>query len=510
MKYRGLLMVLALALSACGSGGGDSNGGGTTVGGGTTGGGVTTGGGSTPSNPTFQFDTGIGGSGGVIGDIDAFGSIFVNGLELATDDTDFYIEGSSGFSQDDLREGYYVVVAGDITNSEAAEVFYRSNLKGPVSAAPVVIDALTGRYLLTVLGQTVVTSASTRFSNVLAANVVQGDLLEVSGPIDSDGRVLATFVERKTSLAEYKAIGSVSNLDPNNETFDLGGLAVTYTGAAFSDFDGTPLANGQLVEVKMAPGTFGSPASATVAEVELLPVPSIEVGAEVEVEGYIDSFTSQTQFAVSGLPVTTNSSTSYEPGDASLLGPNVKVEVEGTANAAGVIVAEQIEFKSDNAIRVEGRVTGVNVTAGTVSTALGITYEVRASTELEDDRDDVEPFTLNDLVAGDYIEVRGFLEGSTVVAVELEREDNPSAELALLRGPLTAFDKNASTVEIQGMTVNDLIGTTQYEDENENSVDRDTFYDVLLPSAEQVRAEWEDFGDLSTPADMLSLEEDDD
>ncbi|HEY5646718.1 MAG TPA: DUF5666 domain-containing protein [Pseudomonadales bacterium] len=507
MKYRGLLLIMALALSACGGGGGGGSGGGPTTGGGGAGGGGTGGGGgggTPPPTPNFQFDTGIGGSGGVIGDIDGFGSIIINGLELETDgDTDYFIEGEPDFSQDDLREGYYIVVAGDISNNDADEVFYRSNLKGPVSAAPVVIDALTGRYQLTVLGQTVITSASTRFSNVLAANIVQGNLLEVSGPIDSLGRVLATYVERKASLTEYKAIGSVSSLNTNDETFDLGGLAVTYTGAAFSDFDGASLANGQLVEVKMAASGFTAPASATVTEVELLPVPSIEEGAELEVEGYIDSYTSQTQFTVSGVPVTTNASTTYEDGAASGLAANVKVEVEGTANASGVIVAERIEFKSDDAIRVEGRVTSVDVTGGTV-TALGITFEIRASTELEDARDNVSPFTINDLDLGDYIEARGFLDGSVIVTVELERDD--SDPRARLRGPLTAISEPTSTLDIQGVTVTEALGTTSYDGDS-SPAGRTNFYNQVEIGT-SVEADWDAFVSLADPADELTIEND--
>ena len=517
MKYGISIAIAALALTACGGGGSSSAGGAGVVVGGTTGGttgGSTGGGGGVVGGggSVFTFDTGIGGSGGLIGEIDGFGSIIVNGLEMETDSTDFYIEGASG-SESDLHEGQFVVVAGDLGGLDADEVYYRSNLKGPVSAAPVVIDALTGRYQLTVLGQTVLTSASTRLDGVLAANIAEGDLLEVSGPIDGAGQVIATYIERKSTLTEYKAIGFVANLDASAQTFELGGLAVDYgqRPAGLSEFEGASLANGQLVEVRLATADFNAPGTAIASEVELLPVPVIEEGAEVEIEGYIDRFVSTADFSVSGVAVTSNTSTTFEDGSSASLGLNVKVEVEGTANANGVIVAETIEFKSDNAIRVQGLVTGVTTAdgiSGTVDTELAVTFEVRASTEIEDESSASSgAFTLNDLMIGDYIEVRGFLEGSSVIAVELERDDFRSR--ALIRGPLTAFSQAASTVEIQSVTVVDSAGATEYEDENENPIlDRNAFYN-LLQVGNPVKAEWDDFTTLADPADQLSLEDDD-
>ena len=227
----------------------------------------------------------------------------------------------------------------------------------------------------------------------------------------ASGQVIATYIELESALAEYKAIGIVAALDTTAETFDLGGVTVDYSGASLSEFEGAALSNGQLVEIRLPSANFTAPASAEATEVELLPVPEIEEGAEVEVEGYIDRFVSASDFSVGGVPVTANAATSYENGSSGELGLNVRVEVEGTANAAGVIVAEDIEFKSDKAIRVEGTVTDVDVTASTV-TAMGLTFEIRGSTEMEDDRDDVEPFTIDNLLPGDYVEIRGVFRGS--------------------------------------------------------------------------------------------------
>lgn len=513
--YRGILLVVILTLGAC-SGGGDSNSGGTFgggiggVGGGTTGGGggAPAGGGITSGIGAFNLDTGIGGSGGIIGSIDGFSSIVMNGLTLDTDEAEFYLEGESGFAQSDLRAGQYIIVAGDISSSIAEEVAYRANLKGPVSAI-VATDPLTGEYELTVLRQTVITSASTRFDGLLAEDMQAGDLLEVSGPLNEQGHVLATYVGLKATLSEYKAIGRVASLDTVTESFDLGGLLVDYSGASLSEFEEEPLADGQLVETRVAAATYVSTGAVPVEEVELLPEAQLSEGAEIEIEGVIANFVSMAEFTVGGLAVTTDANTEYENGGASQLTAGVRVEVEGTANAEGVIVAEEIEFEDDPAIRVEGGVTAVDVGFGTF-TAMGLTFEIRPSTEMEDDRDGVEPFTLDDLMIGDYVEARGYLDGSSIISVEVEREEDPDPGefRALLRGPLTAVDEAVGTVEIQGQSVSEVDGTTEYEDADEQPVSRSEFYS-LIGIGSEVKAEWDDFSSFALPTDALSLDEDD-
>jgi hypothetical protein len=497
---------MLLAVAACGGtgGGGDGSAGGGTATGTSTGAAVASG---TISDSGFGFDTGIGGSGGVIGEIDAFGSIILNGLEMQTGQATFFIEGSDGFAQSDLREGQYVVIAGDLNALDADAVYYRSNLQGPVSAAPVVEDADTGTYRLTVLGQTVLTNPETRFDGLLAEEIGEGDLLEVSGPIDGDGRVLATYVAARPALTTYKAIGRVAQLDTGTRSFDLAGLRVGYAGATFLRFAESALSDGRFVEVRMAAGEFTAPASATAFEVERLPVPQIGEGAQLEVKGFIDSFTSPAEFTVGGVPVVTSAGTSFVTGSAAQLGLNVEVEVSGTANGDGVLVADSIEFQRARVIRIEGPVTGVDVTAGTAS-ILGATLQIRGTTRLVERNTGVDPITLDDLMIGDVVRARGAMEGTAPVAIEIVRSvSNPGSSPTTLRGPLTGYDKSAATVEVLGVRVVDGIGSTQYQDAQGDAVGRDTFYDTLLPKAVQLKVVWADFGSLADPAERLTITE---
>ena len=64
---------------------------------------------------------------------------------------------------------------------------------------------------------------------------------------------------------------------------------------------------------------------------------------------------------VAGIPVTTTAATEYEDGTAADLALDVRIEVEGTFDANGVLVADEIEFENDGEIRVHALVDSVDV-----------------------------------------------------------------------------------------------------------------------------------------------------
>jgi len=185
---------------------------------------------------------------------------------------------------------------------------------------------------------------------------------------------------------------------------------------------------------------------------------------------------------------------------------NVKVEAEGTIDAAGTLVAERIIIKLTDSIRVEGTVSAVDLTARTVSTDVGLTFAIRTLTELEDDTSvGIDPFSLDALIPGDFIEVRGFLDGTTLVAAELERADfDPRTRM---RGPVTTEDEVAGTVDILGVTVTGMVGVTEYRD---GAVINQAGFHALVELGTFVEARWDAFTSTAVTADQLSLEEDDD
>ena len=130
-------------------------------------------------------------------------------------------------------------------------------------------------------------------------------------------------------------------------------------------------------------------------------------GERREVEGLVTRFTSATDFAVSSLPVTTNSQTTFEGGTAADLALSVKVEVEGRLNAANVLVATNIDVRRSAPVRIVASVDSVN-TAASSFVVLGVTVKVDAWTRLEDQSSaQLRPFALANVNVGDYVEIRG-------------------------------------------------------------------------------------------------------
>ena len=449
--------------------------------------------------------TGIGGSGGgagappgvVVGTFQGQGSIIVNDRTLSTAGATFDLEDGGG--ETDLREGQQLTVFADLATNEAQRVIYRSDVEGPLTSVSIT-DPLTGAAQLEVLGQTVRTNALTRFDGATLATLMVGDFVEISGTRDAAGTLTATYVGRLANLTEFELEGIVANLDANNQTFALGALTVDYSSATLSDFQGAALANGQYVEVEIDVSGVQSAATVVATEVELLTELELEVDSDVELEGFIDRFASAADFDVSGFAVSTTSNTVFVNGDAGSLGLNVKVEVEGQVDAGGVLVAQRVVFKPTGAVRVEGTVSAIDESLGTVSTEVGLVFTIRALTELEDDRDGVEPFTLADLQIGDYVEVRGFLDGQTLVAAELERDDFDTQ--TALRGPVTAEDETAGTVDILDVRVTGVAGVTNYD-----TTQAQFHAEVELGSF--VEASWDPFVDTQQTADELSVEDDD-
>jgi hypothetical protein len=185
-----------------------------------------------------------------------------------------------------------------------------------------------------------------------------------------------------------------------------------------------------------------------------------------ELEGPITRFVSATDFDVIGKPVTTDANTVFENGTAANLAIDVKVEAEGTVNSSGVLLARKVEFKRQTNSRIEARVDSVNATAGTL-VVLGIDVTVNAATRVEDKGDQHrEMFSLANISAGDFVEIRGAESpagSNDVVASRLERR-RPEDRLRL-RGNVDTV--SAPAFSILGVTIQ-TNANTRFEDEDED------------------------------------------
>ncbi len=478
------LIAVSLILPACGGGGGDDFGSPST--GGNTGG-------ITRTGVAFA-----------VGPITGFGSVIVNGVTYDTSAATFTRDGAAA-TQANFALGQYVVVTGTIDNSNttgtAQTVTFNDNVEGPVAS----VDSATGT--LVILGQTVAVTGDTSFDDSCPATL-DGLLgvaaVEVSGPVMADGTISATRIECRAVAGEFEVTGIVTNHNPGAMTFQINALVVDYSAAMLDNFPTVGVINdGDPVEAKG--NALGGSGQLLATRVEFKGAQfADDEGDHAEVEGFITRFVSATNFDVSGIPVTTNGSTSFVGGVAGDLGLNLKVEVEGEFNAGGTLVATKVEFKQATNIRVTGRIDSVS---GSTVLILNIPVTTEAGVTRMEDKSgaDIDPLTVADLNVDDYVEVRGqeFPAGSGEIrAVILERDDpRPDTEL---RGFVETGGANRPTLMVLGVTI-ETNGSTVYRDVDNQTMPADDFW-AAAGEGTLVDAKGTETAPTTLLAEELSLE----
>jgi hypothetical protein len=273
------------------------------------------------------------------GPVTGFGSIFVNGVEYTTTGAQIQIDDQPGL-ESQLAIGEIVTVTGTLNANNltgtATEVTFSGNALGPVTS----VSAPTDTFV--VLGQTVAVTRTTTFDPNIQpagiAGITSGARVEVSGFPDSSGQILATRIQLAPASTTLRVEGVVQGLDTSTSAFQINALPVDYSGAMLNGT--STLANGSLVEVEGSSLSAGGALLATT--VTLLPQRSGAPDSRGEVEGIITAFTSLSDFVVNGQHVTTNASTQFNLNGIPL-GVNVRVDVEGSFDSSGTLVATSVE-----------------------------------------------------------------------------------------------------------------------------------------------------------------------
>jgi hypothetical protein len=305
---------------------------------------------------------GTGGTGISYGPITDFGSVYVNGVKFDTTNTNFTEEDSSSITQNDLAIGMVVRVEGrfdDPISGTAFKISYEDDVEGPIGR---ITPAGQGSRTFQVLGWTVIADANTCFESAgsdsntctddgnTADNLAElgaladGNVVEVSGLINENGDVQATYIEKKSESPEpgqdFEVKGVISELDATSGTFRIKGLVVHCSQA--TDIGDLPdgLADGLYVQVH---GEFvDSDFTATQIEHEDEDDIAAGDGMQVEVEGYVTEVTG-TSFKVGQQAVQTTPTTQVEPNGSTItLGK--RVEVEGWMSG-NVLTAKEVEVK---------------------------------------------------------------------------------------------------------------------------------------------------------------------
>lgn len=455
--------VLALLAAACGGGG-------------------STGDSSSAPPPSGSSKTVL-----VTGTISGFGSVIVNGVHYDTSTATVRIDDHP--SSDDLLEvGEVVRLEAEVDGqgrARATLVEQDHLLEGSVEA----VDVTGGT--LVIAGQVVLVDVDTSFDDSIVpgslAGIVAGDRIEVHGFVDSDGQVHATRLEESgPGETEVEVTGLVAGLDTGARRFTIGSLVVDYSTAVLEDFGAGGPASDDLVEVKGAEFLADGALRAIKVEKEDGGLNGND-GDEAEVEGFVTRFVSLVDFDVAGQQVTTSAATAFEGGTSADLAVDVKVEVEGEFDAAGVLVARKVQFERSSSVKLSALVDDVDSAAGTL-TVLGLTVVVDEKTRKEDQESDDHFFAFEDLRVGDWVEVAGYPDASgsgRIVATRLERDD--AEDEVELRGPADALE--APRFRILGVNVETTPGT-EFEDE-ESSIDAALFFATAAGQTVEVEGIWD-------------------
>jgi hypothetical protein len=463
LNYRfSVLAVTAMLVGVGACGGSDSNSG---------------------ANAPPQSSTGVVSAGVITG----FGSVYVNGIRYDTS--------SAAVSMDDeaavesaLKVGQYVEVKGHSHGADhhADVIRYHDIIEGPITS----IDL--GASSFVAMGQTVlVTSQTSLGDDIVPASIeglAVGDVVEVSGFVTTLGRIEATRLDIEPHGGPYDVTGYVSNPVPAASRFNINALVVDYSRATLEDFKTGQPVQGDLVLVKGF--SFNADGSFVATRVESRSDDRLEAeaGDELEVEGAITDFVSATAFKVAGRAVTTTPNTLYERGTVANLGNDVLVEVEGTANAGGVLVALKIRFEQVSTIRIVAQI-GELLAADRSMKLLGLVVATDEATRFQD-RSVLKLRHLNfgDLAVNDWVEVRGYQNprGSNAVAatrvVRTDREDG-----VRLRGPF--LDPMRPGFRILSVMVA-TTAVTRFELEEDIHLTQDAFFTGAVDEVVEAWGSW--------------------
>lgn len=446
------LTLLAMATAGCSSGGGGESGGAAAA---TT---VTT----TASE----------------GPIAGFGSVIMNGVRWDTDSAEFEINGSPG-SQSDLDVGMIVRVEGQRFadgSARADRVIFESGLRGPVRRLE---NLGPDARALEIFGiRAIVSRADTVFDGTDLDSLATDTVVDLSGFVNGNGELEATHLRLRSgpfvNVTEVKLFGTVSGLAGGS--FMIGTSEIRFDETTLlEDFGPDGLRDGLEVRVE---GLLLANDAVGATEIEAPRRGRDDRFAEYEIQGVVSDFLSISDFRVAGQRVDA-SSAQFEPNDPALLRDGVRVEVEGPIDASGVLIAEEVKFRS-NRVRIHAEVASdadVDVASDRIW-LLGIPIDLDATTRVRDQRDDLDGFDLDDVRAGDFIEIRGVARSDgRVIATRFERDDHDDL---LLRGPVDLIDEDNRIFTILGIEIA-TAGFTIFEADDGTLLSEVEFYDRLRP-----------------------------
>lgn len=326
-------------------------------------------------------------------------SITVNDHIIAAGSAEVEIEGNNA-TLANIKQGMMVEV--ETNGTSATEIDYDPVFKGPIN-----------------IQNDQVSIAGVTLSNLNSSDFSQGQLFEISGYSHSLNSLTVTYQAPITnSQSELEVQGSITNLNQQLRTFNLGDLVINYQQA---DIDGT-LSNGQLVEVE----GFYNNAIFTAIEVDAEQSLSFIDNIDTELEGVITFVNNNMSLITlnSQWQVSINDQTQFEDGTTANLVVGQVIGVDGVwQQADNKLLAQEIEFESinikPNTTNQQFSVAGVVSYEQNMATINGIEFTFNSQTVFEDG------LSVNTL-DGQWVELEGTYNNEQNSVSEVELEDDTS------------------------------------------------------------------------------------
>lgn len=427
-------------------------------------------GGGSSSNGTMASPAAMAAPSSASGAITGFGSVYVNGVEYATNASTRVLDGDNddaASATSALQVGMTVDVDSAAASGAAMATLLRftSAVRGEVDAVDNVGNTLT------VMGQTVQITSGTSFAGSRTANGTTTQITQLSGINVNDyvivygyvecnaacgsgaTTLVATLVDEPASAGMYRVEGYVTNFATGS--FMINGLTVDIAASGSTPTVCNPVTcafnNGDFVAVRSGTAPSGSPLTLAAASVKLRPqIPTFTVGATVQIEGPVSQLNG-TGFIVRGVPVDGSGLASTVAG----LVDNQIVEVTGTVSSSGGIVATAIFVERYATMAIMGALDSVSSSGLSV---LGQSFSVGTTTRFMDWAQGVRPFNASNfatvLHAGDQVVVGGYpSSGGGNIATRVERIPTPATPTAGVQGVVSADSASSDTLTIAGVPV---------------------------------------------------------
>ena len=406
------------------------------------------------------------------GTISGFGSVMVGGVKYETDNTDFQVDRQTA-TQDALSVGMVVRVEGTINpdgkTGVAKRIVFDEDLQGAIAnLANDVNDASLKTF--TLFGTEVQVSRTlTQYEDVTFETLANGQVLEISGYYNTDGILIATYIDQEKDSSESKIRGTVSKLNSDSTVFEINGQQIDYTNAQLDDdFVHSSLANGMQVEVEGQIVNAVLLASEVDLEESINEVFKHSSSDDFDIEGYIANYDENTQtFELRGVKVDASAVTL--PKGYNNLADNVWVDVEGVYDrTTQTLLATEIEVRNSE-IELDGQVLAVNLDGNGVGSfdlsIAGKSVTVNSGYETIFDRENSRS---RSLATGEFVEVDAVQNAAgEIFALEIEIENGKASSVNADENEFQGIYQGAQGNEIKVSNLSFTVSTNaRFENDN--------------------------------------------